>query len=159
MDKLTRISIRRIFLNSRRNVTFMIAADRLGMTFLQLTSEIAEGTIVAVSTQAGMRVSKEEMIAAAMRTWPQAVIEEALGGDAVRVMPEAIRLVELRTRVPRYQKEMLQWLARRNQTSVDDVLTRELEDVVCAYADEIASDVAGFEMAMSWPECAASAAK
>jgi hypothetical protein len=33
------------------------------------------------------------------------------------------------------------------------VLTRELEDVVCAYADEIASDVDGFEMAMSWPEC------
>lgn len=47
---------------------------------------------------------------------------------------------------------MLQWLARRNQTSVDDVLTRELEDMVCAYADEIASDVDGFEMAMSWPE-------
>jgi hypothetical protein len=66
--------------------------------------------------------------------------------------------VELRARAPRYQKEMLQWLARRNQTSVDDVLTRESEDVVSAYAEEIASDVAGFEMAMSWLEPAASAA-
>jgi len=159
MDQLTRISIRRIFLNSRPNMTYMIAADRLGMTFLQLTSEIAEGTIVAVSTRAGMRVSKEEMIAAAMRTWPQSIIEDALGDDAARVMPEAIRLVELRARVPRYQTEMLQWLARRNRTSVDDVLTRELEDVACAYAEEIASDVAGFEMAMSWPECVAAAAK
>ena len=74
-------------------------------------------------------------------------------------MPEAIRLVELRARVPRYQTEMLQWLARRNQTSVDDVLARELEDVACAYAEEIASGVAGFELAMSWPECAASTAK
>jgi hypothetical protein len=155
MDKPTRISIRRIFLNSRPNLNYVIAADRLGMTFLELKSEIAEGTIVAVSTRAGMRVSKEEMIAAAMRTWPQSMIEEALGADAMRAMPEAIRLVELRARVPRYQKEMLQWLARRNQTSVDDVLTRELEDVACAYAEEIASDVAGFEMAMSWPECAA----
>ena len=52
----------------------MIAADRLGMTFLELKSEIAEGTIVAVSTRAGMRVPKEEMIAAAMRTWPQPMI-------------------------------------------------------------------------------------
>ena len=60
---------------------------------------------LSVSTGVGMRVSKEEMIAAAMRTWPQAVIEEALGDDAARVMPEAIRLVELRARVPRYQKE------------------------------------------------------
>jgi hypothetical protein len=158
MDKLTRISIRRIFLTPRPNVAYMTAADRLGISFLELKGEIAEGTIVAVSTGMGMRVSKEEMIAAAMRTWPQSLIEEALGDDAARVIPEAIRLVELRARVPRYQKEMLQWLARRNQTSVDDVLTRELEDVVCAYADEIASDVDGFEMAMSWPECAASTA-
>jgi hypothetical protein len=74
----------------------MTAADRLGISFLELKSEIAEGAIVAVSTGMGMRVSKEEMIAAAMRTLPQAVIEEALGGDAARVMPEAIRLVELR---------------------------------------------------------------
>jgi predicted site-specific integrase-resolvase len=152
MDKLTRISIRQIFLNPRPHIAYMTAADRLGISFLQLKAEIAEGTIVAVSTGVGMRVSKEEMIAAAMRTWPQAMIEEALGDDAARVMPEAIRLVELRARVPRYQKEMLQWLARRNQTSVDDVLTRELEDLVRAYADEITSDVSGFELAMSWPE-------
>ena len=150
MDKLTRISIRQIFLNPRPHVAYMTAADRLGISFLQLKAEIAEGTIVAVSTGVGMRVSKEEMIAAAMRTWPQAMIEEALGDDAARVMPEAIRLVELRARVPRYQKEMLQWLARRNQTSVDDVLTRELEDVVCTYAEELESDIPGFQEAMGW---------
>jgi hypothetical protein len=158
MDKLTRISVRRIFLTRRPNVTYMTAADRLGISFLELKAEIAEGTIVAVSTRMGMRVSKE-MIAAAMRKWPQAVIEEALGNDAARVLPEAIRLVELRARVPRHQKEMLQWLARRNHTSVDDVLTRELEDVACAYAEEIASELPGFELAMSWPECTASTAK
>jgi hypothetical protein len=150
MDKFTRISIRQIFLNPRPHVAYMTAADRLGISFLELKAEIAEGTIVAVSTGVGMRVSKEEMIAAAMRTWPQAVIEEALGDDAARVMPEAVRLVELRARVPRYQKEMLQWLARRNQTSVDDVLTRELEDVVCTYAEELESDIPGFHEAMEW---------
>ena len=158
MDELTRISIRRIFLSPRPHVSFITAADRLGISFPELKGEIAEGTIVAVSTGMGMRVAKEEMITAAMRTWPQAVIEEALGDDAARVMPEAIRLVELRARVPRYQKEMLQWLARRNETSVDDVLTRELEDVVCAYAEEISSDVPSLALAMSWPEAAASAA-
>jgi hypothetical protein len=90
----------------------------------------------------------------AVRSSAERVHARSVGDDAARVMPEAIRLAELRARVPRYQKEMLQWLARRNQTSVDDVLTRELEDVACAYAEEIASDVDGFEMAMSWPECA-----
>jgi len=65
----------------------------------------------------------------AMRIWEQAAIEEVLGDDAATVLPEAIRLVELRARVPRYQKEMLHYLARRHETTVDEVLTRELEDV------------------------------
>jgi len=87
-----------------------------------------------------------------MRTWPQAVIEEALGDDAARLLPEAIRLVELRARVPWYQKEMLQWLAQRDATSVDEVLARELEDVACANAEELASAIPGFRAAMAWPE-------
>jgi hypothetical protein len=98
----------------------------------------------------GVKVSKEELMAAAMRVWEQAVIEEALGEDAASVLPEAIRLVELRARVPRYQREMLQVLARMEGTSVDHVLTRELEDVASAHAEELAG-VAGFAMAMEWP--------
>jgi hypothetical protein len=49
-----------------------------------------------------VRVTKEEVIATAMRLWDQSVIEEALGDDTARLIPEAIRLVELRARVPRY---------------------------------------------------------
>src|SRR4051794_8482458 len=56
----------------------------------------------------------------------QAVIEEALGEDAASVLPEAIRLLELRARVPRYQREMLRELARMEGASVDHVLTRRL---------------------------------
>jgi hypothetical protein len=87
-----------------------------------------------------------------MRIRPQAVIEEALGDEAASVLPEAIRLVELRARVPRYQREMLRWLAKRNETSVDEVLTRELEDVACAHAEELAAAVPGFAEALAWPE-------
>jgi len=83
----------------------------------------------------GVRISKEEMMAAAMRVWELGVIEEALGDDARSVLPEALRLVELRARVPRYQREMLWELARREGTSVDHVLTRELEDVASAYSE------------------------
>jgi hypothetical protein len=39
------------------------------------------------------------------RVWEQSAIEEALGDDAA-VLPEAIRLVELRARVPRYRRDM-----------------------------------------------------
>lgn len=66
------------------------------------------------------------------------------------MLPEAIRLVELRARVPRYRKEMLHYLARRHGTTIDDVLTRELEDVACAHAEELASAVPGFHAVLAW---------
>jgi hypothetical protein len=78
--------------------------------------------------------------------------EEGLGDDAARVLPEAIRLVELRARVPRYQREMLRYLARRDGTSVGHVLARELEDVASANAEELTAALPGFAAAMCWPE-------
>jgi len=152
MNKITRTSIRRIFLSPRPHVALMTAADLLGITLQALKREIAEGSIVTVSTGSGVRVTKEELIAAALQTWPQAAIEEALGEEAHRVLPEAIRLVDLRARVPLYQREMLLCLARLNQTSVDEVLTRELEDVASAHAEELAAAMPGFEDALAWPE-------
>ena len=121
------------------------------MTFAELKQEIADGAIVAVSTRLGQRVTKEEMIAAAMRIWEQGDIEEALGDDAAAVLPEAIRLVELRARMPRYQRDMLSYFAKRDGSSVDHVLARELEDVASAHAEELMGRVAGFDAAMSWP--------
>jgi hypothetical protein len=45
---------------------------------------------------------------------------------------------------------MLHFLAQRRGTSVDDVLSRELEDVACAHSEELAV-VSGFAAAMAWP--------
>ncbi len=70
-----------------------------------------------------------------MHKWDQATIEAALGEDAARVLPEAIRLVALPARVPWYQRDMLRELARREGTSVDAVLSRELEHVASAHAE------------------------
>jgi hypothetical protein len=74
-----------------------------------------------------------------------------LGDDAACVLPEANRLVELRARGPRYQRDMLRYLARRGGTSVDHVLTRELEDVASANAEELTAAVPGFAAALGWP--------
>ncbi|HEY0141833.1 MAG TPA: hypothetical protein VGF48_13120 [Thermoanaerobaculia bacterium] len=158
MDQTTRDRIRHIFLSPRPTFALMPAAELLGMTFGELKREMESGAIVAVSTRLGQRVTREELVAAAMRMWEQSVIEEALGRDAAAVLPEAIRLVELRARVPRYQRDMLRYLAQQHGTSIDDVLTRELEDVACAHAEELAGAVPGFEMALVWPESATDAA-
>jgi hypothetical protein len=98
-----------------------------------------------------LRVPKEEMMAVAFELWPQEVIEEALGADGARVLPEAIRLVELRARVPRYQRDMLRYFAGRDGTTVDRVLARELEDVASAHAEELEAALPGFADALAWP--------
>jgi hypothetical protein len=151
MDESTRSCIRRIFLSPRPSIALMPAAELLGLTLKELKREIEDGAIVAVSTRLGQRIPREEMMAAAMQVWEQAVIEEALGDDAEAVLPEAIRLVELRARVPRYQREMLRYLARRDGTTVDHVLAHELEDVACTHSEELAAALPGFAAALAWP--------
>ena len=152
MSNPTPTQIRRIFLNPRPNVALMTAAGLLGMTLKDIKREIDDGVILATSTGLGFRITREELIAAAMRMWEQPLIEEALGDDAAAVLPEAIRLVELRARVPLYQREMLHYLAQQRGTTVDEVLTRELEDVACAYSEELVAAVPGLEIALGWPD-------
>jgi transposase-like protein len=93
-------------------------------------------------------MTREELVAVAMQKWEQSVIEAALGKDAAAVLPEAIRLVELRARVPRYQKEMLRYLARQEGTSIGAVLSRELEDMASARAEELAAAVPSVAIAL-----------
>ena len=151
-------SIRHIFVSPRPNVPLMTAADLLGMSLRELKRDIADGVIVAVSTAMGTKVTKEELIATAMRLWDQSVIEEALGDDAPRLIPEAIRLVELRARVPRYQRDVLRELARRDGSTIDAVLTRELDDVASAHAEELATVLSDLAAALAWPGLAISTA-
>ena len=141
MDQHTRTRIRHIFLSPRPHFPLNTVAELLEMSVEELKAEIKDGGIVAVSTRVGVRVTREEMVAAAMSRWEAAVIEKSLGREAARVLPEAIRLVELRARVPRYQKEMLRYLARREGTSVGAVLSRELEGMASARAEELAAAV------------------
>ena len=91
------------------------------------------------------------MMAQAIERWGLAPIEEALGDDAAAVLPEAIRLVELRARVPRYQRDMLRYFARRDRKSVDEVLARELDDLASAHAEELTGALPGFGAALAWP--------
>lgn len=143
--------IRRIFLNPRPHVALMTAADLFGMTLAELRRDIDDGVIVASSTPLGLRISREEMMATAMRLWEQTAIEDALGDEAAGVLPEAIRLVLLRARVPRYQRDVLAALAEQHGTSIDEELRHELEGMACTYAEELRDVVPSLRVALRWP--------
>jgi hypothetical protein len=150
MDANTRTRIRHIFLSPRPHFPLNTVAELLEMSVDELKAEIKDGGIVAVSTAVGVRVTREEMVATAMGRWETGVIEKALGREASRVLPEAIRLVELRARVPRYQKEMLRYLARQEGTSIGSILSRELEDMASARAEELAAAVPSVAVALQF---------
>jgi len=143
--------IRHIFLHQRPHVSIMTARQLLGWSQAQMTRAIAAGEIELMVTPLGKWVWREELVAKAIELWPLDVIETALGDDAARVLPAAIRTCELRARVPRYQVAMLEHLAERESTTVSRVLTRELEDVASAHADELSSAIPGFAAALAWP--------
>lgn len=163
MPNPTPAQIRRVFFSPRPHLALRIAAELLGVSLKELKRDIDDGVIVASSTSLGVRISREEMIAAAMRLWEQTVIEDALGEEAAAVLPEAIQLVLLRVRVPRYQRDVLVALARREGTSVDEIVARELEDVACTHAEELADAVpslaiglgAGSDGGAGWPSLTA----
>jgi hypothetical protein len=143
--------IRHIFLHQRPHVSLMTAAQLLGWSLPQLRAAIARGEIDVMKTKLATWVWREELVAKALDLWPLDVIEDALGDDAPRVLPEAIRTCELRARVPRYQVAMLEHIAEQEATTVSAVLTRELEDVACAHAAELSSAIPGFRAALEWP--------
>jgi hypothetical protein len=47
---------------------------------------------------------------------------------------------------------MLEHLAEKESTTISAVLTRELEDVASAHADELSAAIPGFAAALEWPD-------
>ena len=145
------VRIRDIFLHQRPHVSISAATALLGWTRREMSNAVRAGEIEVAKTEIAEWVWREELIAKALDTWPLEVIEEALGADAERVLPENRRSSEVWALLPRYQIAMLHYLAEQNRTTVSDILTRELEDVASANADELSAAIPGFASALEWP--------
>jgi hypothetical protein len=122
--------IRRLFLDRRESygaddvqALTGIAPERVRAAIEQ--GEI-DGEVEGELLPGGFRISWEQLAVLALDVWGIDVVdvEEALGADAVRVLPPLVRTVSLTVRVPRYQVAVLGMLARREGVAVD-ALVRE----------------------------------
>ena len=68
-------------------------------------------------------------MAKALEIWSRETIEEAPGEEAERVLPRAVRLVELRARVPRYQVASTQYVADHEGTTIARVAKAQQTDL------------------------------
>jgi hypothetical protein len=144
--------IRAIFLHSRPHVDLAEATTLLGWSRRRMRDAIHAGEIEVVTTELSQWLWREELIAKALEAWPRETIESALGTAVETVLPFHIQLTDLHARVPRYQVTLLEYLATQQHTSVSEVLTRELDGVASAYAEQLTTALPGFAAALAWPD-------
>ena len=144
--------IRHIFLHPRPHVSISQATDLLGWTRREMQKAIASGEVELMTTPLGKWFWREELMSKALETWPLEIIEEALGADADRVLPQAIRTAELRVRLPRHHIAMLEYKAGQQHTTVSHALARELDGIASADAPELSAAIPGFAAALAWPD-------
>jgi hypothetical protein len=142
--------IRSIFLHQRPHVTIAEATVLLGWSRSEMSHAIATGEVEVSSTAIDSWIWREELMAKALEIWSFEIIEEALGADADGALPDGIRLEELHVRVPRYQLAMLQHFAERDCTTISDTLTRELDGIASAHAEELSWAITGFADVLAW---------
>lgn len=145
-------TIRRVFLNRQDFYAAAEGAALLGWSLSEMNCAIEERTVDASREGAEPRIAWREIAVALAARYPQAEIESALGPEMASVIPEPVRLTELRVQIPRYQVAMLASLARRERISIDEFMARHLLDLATSESDWLRRRVRGFEAAMRWPE-------
>ena len=144
--------IRHIFLHEHPHVSISQATALLGWTRGEMTAAIQSGEVELMTTPLGKWFRREELMSKALETWPLDVIEEALGPDADRILPQALRTAELRVRLPRHHIAMLEYKAEQHRTTISGVLARELDGIASANAPELSAAIPGFAAALAWPD-------
>jgi hypothetical protein len=144
--------MRRVFLAPQEFYTAPEAAALLGWRPRELEMAIRDGSVEATRTCSGYRIEWQEVAAMITVEHAHAEIEQALGKDASSVIPELVRLSELRAAIPRYQVVMLSKLAARKNVSVDEFLSRQLLDLAGAEHEWLNGEIGGFAAAVQWPE-------
>jgi hypothetical protein len=144
--------IRHISLHPRTHVSISQATDLLGWTRAEMTAAIQSGEVELMTTPLGKWFWREELMSKALETWTLDNIEEALGPDADRILPHALRTAELRVRLPRHHIAMLEYKADQHRTTISGALTRELDAIASADAPELCAAIPGFAEALRWPD-------
>lgn len=157
-----REAIRAIFLKRRSEYTTREAAQLLRMTLGDFLAMIANGTLDVEKRRkkrqlGGPRhsmVSWKELASAAMLRWTVMQIHDALGKDADRALPRLLHPVELKSvRLPRYQVELIERLARNGGVSVEEVVYTALLGVEATESHaEIERVLPGFTEAIEFPD-------
>lgn len=144
--------VRTLFLSPREIYSPLEAAELLGWSLSELATALDDGRLEGERGCSGYRIAWQEVAAMITAQCPQAAVEQALGNDIESVMPEIVRLAELRVRIPRYEIVMLAKLAERGNVTLDEYVARHLLDLAGAEIEWLSANLPRLAEAMRWPE-------
>ena len=144
--------VRALFLSPREVYSPAEAAGLLGWSEPDVEKALRDGELEGERLRAGYFIPWQEVASMMVARYPQSTIEQALGKDVGAVMPEIVRLAELRVRLPRYQGLMLRRLTERENVTVDEYLSRYLLDLAGVEVKWLSASIPQFPEAMRWPE-------
>lgn len=143
--------IRTIFLHEQPCVSIADATVLLGWSRAEMNRAIGAGDIEVTTAGSGKVIPIEEVIAQAIELWPLETIEAALAKDAALALPPARRGRSVVAYLPAYQVQMLEHLASSQQTTVGQLIAKQLDDLAEEHIEELSMHIAGFAEAFEWP--------
>ena len=143
--------LRELFLQRQPSYRLSEAARLLGMSRGSLQREAERDQREAYRVNGRWRFTWRQVAYIAFRRWSLAEIHDALGTDAVSVLPPLLSLRSVTVRLPEYLVRALEISAASDDTTIDDWLHQELVDFAGTVADRIERAVPGFRRAYFFP--------
>lgn len=142
--------VKQLFLDTNATHSLDDAATLLGWTTEELAAELSSQFLTDREEWLARPIPSSAIAVLAFADWSYEAIERALGAEA-SLLPPLVRLKELTVRLPALQIAALEAAASRKETTVSDILARELVELTTGEASELQQTVDGFREAFHWP--------
>lgn len=151
MEQSAEERIRELFLQRRPSYRLSEAARLLGMPRGQLEREARADQEEAYRVNGRWCFTWRQVAHLAFRRWSLAEIHEALGTDAVSVLPPLLTLRAMTVRLPEFLVRAIEVSAAADDMTIDDWLQHELVAFAGTVVDRIERAVPGYRRAYFYP--------
>jgi len=143
--------IQTLFLQPAESYALREVAHLTGTSVRWLRREVVRWGRDAEKVRGRWRFAWRHAIYIAMATWTLAEIHDALGDDAMTVLPPLLALRTVTVRLPEYIVRTLETIAAADRTTLDAVLHGELIDFAGSLSGRIETKVPGYRAAYLFP--------
>jgi len=148
---MVRDRIRQFFLQPSTHYTIGTAARLLGMTVAALKREAEDDRREEYRAGGRWRFAWRQVAYIAFRTWTLSEIYDALGKDAVTVLPPLLALRTVSVTLPEFIVQAMRTAAEDDGTTLDAWLHFEMMDFASTVTERMEPILPGYRQAFLYP--------